>query len=138
MNRKNFQSIARLRRSEAAALLKTRYYAGAYYLIGYAVESGLKACIAKQTKRHDFPDKSLVKQVFTHDLEKLVKLSGLATTLETDLKANKNLELNWAIVKDWTEQSRYEMNISNVQALDMYSACTARTHGVLTWISKRW
>ena len=100
MNRKNFQSIARLRRSEAASLLKTRYYAGAYYLIGYAVECGLMTCIAKQTKRHDFPDKSLVKQVFTHDLEKLVKLSGLATTLETDLKANKNLELNWAIVKD--------------------------------------
>ena len=29
----------------------------AYYLCGYAVDGRLKACIAKQTRRYDFPDK---------------------------------------------------------------------------------
>ena len=39
------------------ALLDGGYPAGAYYLMGYAVECALKACIAKQTKRYDFPPK---------------------------------------------------------------------------------
>ena len=32
----------------------------AYYMIGYCVECALKACIAKQIRRFDFPDKKLV------------------------------------------------------------------------------
>ena len=55
MNRNDFQKISRLRVKEAKALLDNGYPAGAYYLMGYAVECALKACIAKQTKRYDFP-----------------------------------------------------------------------------------
>src|SRR5919106_3680906 len=39
---------------------------GAYYLAGYAVECGLKACIAKQVRRHEFPDRTTVNQSHTH------------------------------------------------------------------------
>jgi hypothetical protein len=33
-----------------------------YYLAGYPVEFALKACIAKSTERHDFPDKRRANQ----------------------------------------------------------------------------
>ena len=49
MNRNDFQQLADVRINEAEALLVQGKYDGAYYLAGYAVECGLKACIAKLT-----------------------------------------------------------------------------------------
>jgi len=119
-------------------LLKLGHYPGAYYLVGYAVECALKACIAKQTKRYEFPDKKLAEKAWSHDLEALVKTAGLEPSLTSDAKLNKTLELNWAIVKDWDESARYAPSISDVQARELYSACVSRTNGVLSWIRRRW
>ena len=138
MNRGVFQQISEIRRRDAVTLLKARQYSGVYYLIGYAVECALKACVAKQVRRYDFPDRKLANEVFTHDLEKLVRLAGLAPELKKQMEANKPLELNWAVVKDWSESSRYEIGITEAQARDLYSACTARRDGVLNWIKRRW
>ena len=137
MNRDSFREISRLRQKEAQALLKTGHYPGAYYLAGYAVECALKACIARQTRRNDFPDKKFAEKAWTHDLEQLVRAAGLAPELE---KAKKDgaFELNWAMVKDWSESSRYESKISRDQAKNFYSACVSRKHGILSWIKKRW
>jgi HEPN domain-containing protein len=44
MNRDDFQQLADVRIAEAAVLLAQGNYDGAYYLAGYAVECGLKAC----------------------------------------------------------------------------------------------
>ena len=60
VNRQDLQSLARTRHAEAKALLRAGRSDGAYYLAGYAVECGLKACIAKATKRYDFPEKKSV------------------------------------------------------------------------------
>lgn len=138
MNRLILQQISRRRVKEASTLLKAGHFHGSYYLIGYAIETALKACIAKQVRRYDFPDKKLANEAFTHDLEKLVRLAGLWPTLEKDMKAIRTLELNWAIVKDWSETSRYELSITEAQARDMYSACTARKNGILAWIKRQW
>jgi HEPN domain-containing protein len=138
MNRIELQQLSRIRRREAAALLHAKLYPGAYYLIGYAVECALKACIARQTRRHDFPDKELVKKVFVHDLETLLRLAALGPDLEKDMKANKALELNWAVVKDWKESSRYIGAVSYADARDLYSACTGRKNGILPCIRVRW
>ena len=138
MNRAALQAICNTRVKEANALLKAGHFDGAYYLIGYAIECALKACVAKQIQRYDFPDKKLANEAFTHDLEKLVRVSGLYQILERDMQASPVLELNWAIVKDWTETSRYELGTSEAQARDMYSACTARKNGILPWIKRRW
>jgi HEPN domain-containing protein len=78
MNRKAFQEISKIRVREAQELLDAGHYPGAFYLIGYAVECALKACVSKQVKRYDFPDKKLATEAFTHDLEKLVRVAGLA------------------------------------------------------------
>lgn len=138
MNRGDLQNLSRQRRREAAALLRARHFPGAYYLLGYAVECALKACIARQTRRFDFPSKEIAPKVFVHDLQKLVNLAGLSADLERDLKANAALQVNWAIVRDWSEESRYDLSITRAQARDLYSACTSRTHGVLPWLRQRW
>jgi hypothetical protein len=138
MNRSDLQGVSRLRVKEARLLLDNGYFSGAYYLLGYAIECALKACIAKQIKRYDFPDRKLVNDSYTHDLEKLLSISGLKAELQEETQSNPTLEVNWAIVKDWSEQSRYSTSISETQARDFYSAVTARKNGVLTWLKKWW
>jgi HEPN domain-containing protein len=137
MNRGLFQKAAKLRVSEARVLLDANQYEGAYYLIGYAIECALKACVAKQVRRYDFPDKKIANEAFTHDLEKLVKVAGLLLEFEKDKNANSSLGLNWAIVKDWSESARYEIGITYPQARDLYMACTGKD-GILPWIRKKW
>jgi len=138
MNRLELQAISRQRKREAAALLHAGLFPGACYLAGYAVECALKACIAKQTKRHDFPDKHLANECWTHDLQKLVQLAGLGPDLNKDMNASPALQVNWAIVKDWDEGLRYDVTITAAQARDLYSACTRRRSGILSWIRRKW
>lgn len=109
MNRSDLQKIADLRVEDARALLAAGRFEGAYYLTGYAVECALKACIAKQIKEFDFPDKKLVTDSWVHDLEKLLRLSGVGIPFEDELKQNKALDTNWGVVKDWKEDSRFEL-----------------------------
>ena len=101
------------------------------------MECGLKACIAKKTERHDFPDKRVVDASYTHDLSKLAKVAGLEHELEQQSKAVPAFGRNWAVVKDWTEESRYQP--SGVRkAHDLYSAIASRQHGVMRWIRQHW
>ena len=137
MNRADLQRVTRLRVQEARTLLSGGRFPGAHYLMGYAVECALKACVAKQTRRYDFPDKKLANDVYTHDLEKLLHVAELTRVFEADRRANFELKLSWAIVKDWSEEARYETGITGSQARDLYSACTRR-NGVLPWVRKRW
>lgn len=127
------QKLADLRVEEGEALLKAKKYSGAYYLAGYAIEFALKACIAKKTRRHDFPDKELVNKSYTHDLEKLLVLAGLRAALDAD----PAMLVNWAVVKDWNEEARYERN-TRADAQNLYNAITDPASGVLQWIKSRW
>ena len=138
MNRQELQDLSRLRTREAKALLDSSHFAGSYYLMGYAIECGLKAAIAKQTRRHDFPNKRLAMDSHTHDLKSLMQTSGLWPGFEAAMRAAPALGLNWAVAKDWNESSRYILSISEAQARDLYSACTARTHGLLSWLKNYW
>lgn len=138
MNRDDLQRITRLRVKEAKVLLENGYFSGAYYLLGYAVECALKASIAKQIKRYDFPDRKLINDSYSHELEKLLSVSGLKAELQKEIRNNQDLEVNWAIVKDWSVESRYFPDISETTARDFYSAVTARKNGVLSWLKKWW
>jgi len=79
------------RESEKRVRFLGPLYLGSYYLIGYAVECALKAYVAKQVRRYDFPDKKLANEAFTHDLEKLVRVAGLIPILERDMRAARAL-----------------------------------------------
>jgi len=137
MNRSDFIKLSRLRLRDAKVLLTSGNCEGAYYLCGYAVECALKACIAKRTRRHDFPDLKTVKDSYTHKLPDLVKVGGLERDLEQRIQGDPKFEVNWALVKDWSEESRYQQR-SHVEAHELYSAVASRKHGVLGWIKEHW
>jgi hypothetical protein len=135
LNRNDFQKISSLRIGEARLLYENKRYEGAYYLAGYSVECALKACIAKQTLLHDFPEKEKVVASYTHKLDPLLRLAGLENAMHA---AASQVRLNWAIVKDWSEQKRYDLSISQQEAKDLLSACTARRYGILPWLKTEW
>jgi HEPN domain-containing protein len=138
MNRNDFQELAEVRIEEAIALLTAGKYDGAYYLAGYAVECGLKACVAKLTNQHDFPPKPRsIHDYYSHEIEKLVKTGGMMAQRDADANADPDLEANWSVVKDWTEESRYDRK-TQAQASKLIAAITDAAHGVLPWIKQRW
>lgn len=138
MNRSEFQALTQLRVREARKLLAAKYYEGAYYILGYAVEFAFKSRIARQTRKFDFPDKNFASSVYTHDLSRLLKASGLEQKLQADAQKNAALERNWAIVKDWSEQKRYVRVVSKQEAEDFHTAVLSKPDGVLTWLQKHW
>lgn len=138
MNRDDFKQIARIRLKEARVLLNSKHYNGSYYLCGYVIECGTKACIAKKTRRYEFPpNRKSVDAMYVHDLTKLIKAAGLERNLDEKILENKMFDENWTTVKDWKETSRYEIK-SEKDAQDLYSAVADRKDGVLKWIRQYW
>jgi hypothetical protein len=88
VNRAQLQQLAEERSLDAQVLLSGGRWSGAYYLAGYAVECALKACIAKLTGEHDFPDKEFVNKCYTHKIELLVVLAGLKAQRDADAAVN--------------------------------------------------
>ncbi len=111
MTRKDLQELSSIRLREAKLLLAAEAPAGAYYLAGYAAECALKACIAKSTEKHDFPDKKRANDSYVHDLKKLVVVAGLTSELEEALKQSE-FALRWETVVQWNEESRYSKPFS--------------------------
>lgn len=138
MNRTDLQRLTRIRLREARVLLNNRHYEGAYYLLGYAVECAFKARIARQTRRYDFPDLKFVRDIYTHDLNQLLRVSGLEPGHRRESIRNPVFELNWTIVKDWSEQSRYTVGVNRAKAADFRSAVVSRTNGILPWLQRWW
>jgi HEPN domain-containing protein len=134
--RGDFRTLAELRAEEARVLLRSRRQLGAYYLAGYAVECALKACIAKQRKRFEFPPKRRnVEKMYSHDLDALLDVAGLELQLKKEIAANPDFAANWNTVRDWTSESRYET--SGLNGKELYNAITG-PNGVLPWIRLRW
>ena len=131
-NRGDFQALAEERLADAASLLAAQRWSAAYYLAGYAVECGLKACIAKLTREYDFPPRN-VADIYTHNLERLVQTAELQVTLAAAMAADHQLKDAWAIVKDWKEDARYDIN-TQAEAEEMYE----RTRVVMNWVRQQW
>ncbi|MBI2218819.1 MAG: HEPN domain-containing protein [Candidatus Rokubacteria bacterium] len=136
MTRQEFQRLAELHLRAAMALLQKRHPAGAYYLAGYAVECALKACIAKKTRAHSFPPKH-ARDMYTHELRRLVALAGPEHRLRQDAPPGSLLDQNWSTVNRWSEEARYERRTSR-EARDLLAAITDSEHGVLTWLRQSW
>jgi hypothetical protein len=137
MDRNDLQSLSRWRLLEAKALLRAGLPSGAYYLAGYAVECALKSCIAKSTRRYDFPDKQRVDASYTHNLRELVRLANLERALADLKKDDKDFKKNWELVESWREASRYEQH-DLAESAKLIEAIGARNHGVIRWIKLFW
>jgi HEPN domain-containing protein len=137
MNRADLQRIAGQYLDAAKILLQSGQWAPAYYLSGYSIECGLKACIARRFREHDFPDRKTVNDSYTHDLPKLVKIAALERELQTAERLSDDFKVNWALVKDWSEESRYEER-SETEAKSIIKGMDAKPNGVLEWITQHW
>ena len=110
---------------------------GAYYLAGYAVECALKACIARETQRYEFPEKKRVNASHTHDLKELVRIADLQSELRGAVHNDPLLLKYWDVVQSWSEQSRYAQH-SSASAQELIEAVGNRNHGVIKWVKHYW
>jgi len=134
MNKAELENLAAIRIKEAEILLAADCYQGAYYLAGYALECTLKACIAKQVKEFDFPNKKLANESYTHNLANLLITAGLKQELSEQEKQSKAFRSNWATVIEWSEESRYECVITKQEAQNLFTAITDNESGILPWL----
>jgi hypothetical protein len=138
VNRSDFQELAELHLQHAKALLDAQLYSGAYYMCGYVVECGLKACICKKTNQFDFfPKPDVVRSAYTHKPATLIRAAGINEDIENERRKDKELDVNWALVEQWSEDSRYESHEEH-EALDLYNAVADQDHGVLACIKRYW
>ncbi len=140
MDRAEWQQLAEERALDAQALLAAHRWSGAYYLAGYAIECALKSCVLVRLVREPqvvFVEKRFSEKCWTHGLEELVALTGLAKDLADDGSKNPVLNAYWEIVIGWSEQDRYRIKDES-QARKLVTAVTDNANGVLQWIRARW
>ncbi len=140
MNRLAWQQLAERWLVDAKAMLDAHRWSAAYYVAGYAVECGLKACVLARLAAEAeviFEDKKFSEKCWTHSLLELVKLADLEATRVADAAANAALGKNWLFVKDWSEKSRYQTS-SHQKAKKLYNAITDDPNGVMPWIRAHW
>lgn len=112
--------LARERVREAELLLGKDHYAGAAYIVGYAVELLLKALISRQRFASRWPVEAVADNLKVHDLEALAKI-------------NKTLGINWQTARSWHPYLRY-VRLSKVEARDMVRSVADRPDGIAAWL----
>lgn len=137
LTKADLEKLAQLRLDDALYLLQASRSSSAYYIAGYAVELGLKACIAKLMQPNVIPDKAFVTAIYTHRLESLVSTAGLLPEFNADLKADPQFAANWAVASKWNEESRYEL-WDPVAAATLVAAISDPRCGVFQWVKKHW
>jgi hypothetical protein len=110
---------------DAKVLLDASRWSAAYYIAGYAVECGLKACVLARVENSGviFDDPKFATQVRTHKLDDLIKLAGLEQQFGAAKQGNPSLLTNWGVASAWTEESRYQVHIQQ-QAEQLFEAIT--------------
>src|SRR5262245_35023286 len=91
LRRSELKQLVQHRQHEVEAVLANRDYSGGYYLSGYIVELALKVCIAKNMQRNIIPVRQYINDIYTHDLNALMRVAELsvrfkaAQTVDVDL-----------------------------------------------------
>jgi HEPN domain-containing protein len=140
VKRLRWQQLAERWLVDAEALFDAHRWDAAYYLAGYAVEFGLKSCVLKRLAAEAeviFEEKRFSERCWTHSIEELVKLAGLEEARKVDSTANPTLGRNWVIVKDWSENARYQ-TVSHQKAKKLFNAINDKAIGVMQWIKAHW
>ena len=137
MTKKDIEALADVRLGDATHLFHASRYSAAYYLAGYAIELGIKACIATHFQAQTIPDKTFVNEIYSHRLNELLGHAGLQQHLQKDMANDALLSLNWGVASKWKETGRYEM-WDQFAAARMIQAVGDQNHGVLQWLKKHW
>jgi len=111
--------VSRERQSDATALLESRKDSiGSVYMVGYAIETYLKAIIAKNKKK--------VPKI--HEIRELWVKAGFKLSDINDKSGEKNF-----FFEEWTTDLRYEVTLS--QAHNPISLLKAAGN-LLSWIQR--
>lgn len=137
MKRIDLRALAQEKLEDAVLLFKHERYSNSYYLSGYAVEIGLKACIASQISAETIPDKAFLNKIFRHEFSVLIGLAGLGTILKEQQDKNPEFAANWALAGEWLPDVRYETKDARTAQL-MLNAVGHDKSGVLQWIKMYW
>jgi hypothetical protein len=137
ISRSDLQALAVSRLDDATLLLRRRRDSGAYYLAGYAVELALKAVIALRIERHVLPEPGFLREVYHHDLDRLVGVANLRVELDSARRASARFNTNWTVVKEWSVESRYEI-IDRRRSMAIVKALGESSAGILPWLQRYW
>lgn len=103
---KDLKKIAKARLKDAEILHAKSRYDGAVYLCGYAIETALKVRVCKTLHWIEFPytpgEFKDLQSFKTHNLDVLLKLSGIETKIKTQHLAD------WSEVAKWNPELRYK------------------------------
>jgi hypothetical protein len=96
----------------------------------------LKAIVTKTILAEPIPSREFIKDILTHDFEKLVRLARLADALRSRKDEEPQFAARWQIVGEWDEQSRYQFR-QPAQAAALVEAIEHVDCGVLQWLRTR-
>jgi len=108
LTKSELRKIADARLTDAEILFDAKRYDGALYLCGYAMELYLKYRICKTLAWSEFPSSSKefnklgLSSFRTHDLDILLKLSGVEKKVKSKYLAE------WSAVAKWNPEARYQ------------------------------
>ena len=137
LTKNDLERLAQVRLEDALFLLQANRSSSAYYLAGYAVELALKACISKLMQPNMIPDKAFINAIYIHKLDSLLSTAGLRPQFDADTKVDPQFAAYWAIVNNWSEESRYEF-WDPISAATLLQAVNEPNHGVFQWVKKHW
>lgn len=101
-NATELKALAKGRLKEAQILYRHGKFDGAAYMCGYAIELALKARICRLLKWSEYKHTREYDTYKTHDLAKLLDLSGIRQ------KINVNFLAEWsAVFPEWGTELRY-------------------------------
>ena len=133
----HLEGLAQAKLDDALLLSKHKRFSNAYYLGGYTVELGLKACIAERIAVATIPDKKVINAVFTHSRDQLIGIAGLRKELKDKQDSDPDFHTNWGIVTKWSPDSRYDSRDSYSCQIFLEAVANSK-HGVFRWIKTYW
>ena len=119
-----FKEAARARLEDAGVLLRERRYAGAIYLVGYAVECLLKWAITRRQQRIYLPTEFEV-----HGLDTLLLEAGLAEALRRERTV---WDIFAALADSWGPELRYLAKAPDPRQAEKLYGDTCRVYGWIT------
>ncbi len=122
-------ALAEQHEKSARLLAADRLAAGqAYFHVGVAAESALKAYIMWKERLNSWPDRALRPDLHIHDLRKLVEIAGIR------LRTKDPVGPSWKVMLDWDRNQAYDPNpMPRKVARSMIEAAFG-PKGVVTWI----
>lgn len=99
-----------------------------YYHVGLAVEAALKAYICKQNFFNHWPNRSVVPQLYTHNLFKLFEISGIVYEERSEFAPS------WATVLHWQRLQGYDHKIMSRTSVQSIYEAAFGDYGVVEWL----